>query len=146
MNPSGADLRPLPHHLGGHPEWADGRRLIGRDGDWQTFYDTDRMEFAGRIGDPEILPNPEGDIAVSPDARWLVNGYRRGTVNAYVFFRLADGAHTRFHGFDVSGWTSGKLRLDPAPCWNRSSNAVLVPGIADDEAKSRQLFVLRLVE
>jgi hypothetical protein len=41
-------------------------------------------------------------------------------------------------------WNSGDLRLDPAPCWNRTGDALVVPGIAPDS--TRQMFVIELRE
>jgi hypothetical protein len=36
----------------------------------------------------------------------------------------------------------GDLWLDPAPCWNRAGNAIVVPGIAPDGP--RQMFVIEV--
>jgi hypothetical protein len=36
----------------------------------------------------------------------------------------------------------GDLRLDPAPCWNRAGNAIVVPGIAPDGPP--QMFVIEV--
>jgi len=41
-----------------------------------------------------------------------------------------------------SKWRGGPLRLDPAPGWNRTSDAIVVPGIAPDG--TRQMFLLEL--
>ena len=38
----------------------------------------------------------------------------------------------------------GELRLDPAPCWNRTGDAIVVPGIAPDG--TRQMFIVTLNE
>jgi len=54
-------------HIGGHPEWAEGNLLIGRDGNRQILYDVDTQTVAGQIGDAKMFPRPEGDIALSPD-------------------------------------------------------------------------------
>jgi len=43
-----------------------------------------------------------------------------------------------------SHWAKGDLRLDPAPCWNRTGDAIVVPGIAPDG--TRQMFVVALGE
>jgi hypothetical protein len=66
--------------------------------------------------------------------------------NFYVFYRHSDRAHIGTPGFDVDHWTSGDLRLDPAPLWNRSGTAILVPGIAHDAERTRQLFIVRLAK
>lgn len=124
-------------HIGGHPEWGEGARVIGCEGPHQVYYDVDARRVVGRIGTPELFPNPEGDIAMSPDGKWFVNGWSSGNTNRYAVLNLTDG---RF------GWTPpldrgdyrGDLRIDSAPRWNRTSDALLVPGIAGDG--TRQLF------
>ena len=44
----------------------------------------------------------------------------------------------------LAKWNGGPLRLDPAPCWNRTGNVIVVPGIAPDT--TRQMFLLELKE
>lgn len=141
VRPDGSGLTPLRDHFGGHPEWDEGTRMIGRLGDFQALYDVERQEFAGTIGTPSLLPKPEGDIALSPDRGWLVNGFSESGRNHYSFYRRSDGAHVRSTGIDKGPWT-GDLRLDPAPCWNRTGTEVVVPGIAADG--TRQMFLLTL--
>lgn len=140
MNADGSNLRPLAHFIGGHPEWELGRRMIGQIGDRQVLYDTDVMQIAGTLGSPEIFPKPGGDIALSPDAKWFVNGHGEKGENFYTILRRADGAWIRTPGMDQGGYTSGELRIDPGPLWNRDSNQLLVPGVAED--RTRQLFVI----
>ena len=62
-------------------------------------------------------------------------------MNHYVIYRLSDGAYSRSAGFD-KGSFAGDIRIDPAPRWNRTSDAILVPGIADNQ--TRQLFVIKI--
>lgn len=143
IRPDGTDLTPLAQHIGGHPEWDKGGRLIGRLGNRQVIYDPQRQEVVAQLGSPEVFPNPEGDIALSPDGEWFVNGYKntREGKNYYVIYRRKDGGHVRSPGFDI-GRLSGDLRLDPAPCWNRDGSKLLVPGLAKDG--SRQMFVIEI--
>ena len=129
-------------HIGGHPEWAEGNLLIGRQGKNQILYDVDKKQVVGHLGTPEIFPNPEGDISLSPNAEWFVNGYKKGNKNYYVVYRRRDGAYGRSEGLD-KGPHGGDIRIDPAPRWNRTSDAILVPGIAKN--KTRQMFVIRVV-
>jgi hypothetical protein len=141
----GTGLTRMKKHIGGHPEWESAERMIGRIGPDQVLYDVDRQEVVGTLGTPEIFPDPEGDVALSPDGRLFVNGYRAGGKHRYVFFRRSDGAHVRSDGFAIDGWTSGPLRIDPAPCWNRRGDAILFPALADDPGRTRQLFLIELV-
>ncbi len=144
MNADGTNLRPLKDFIGGHPEWLDGHRLIGTLNSEQIIYDTDAMKVVGKLGDKKIFPKPGDDIALSPDGRWLVNGYRIGSENFYAFLRLSDGSSVTSRAFDVRGWTQGDLRVDPSPCWNRTSNQILVSALAADADRTRQLFLIRV--
>jgi len=129
-------------HIGGHPEWAEDNLLIGRRGKNQILYNVDRQTIVGHLGTPEIFSYPEGDISLSPNGEWFVNGYKKGDKNYYVVYRRSDGAHGRSKGLDKGSY-GGDIRIDPAPRWNRTNNAILVPGIAKD--KTRQMFVIRVV-
>ena len=144
MDATGKRLRPLKDFIGGHPEWLDGQKLIGGIGKRQVIYDTESMQVTGTLGDGILFPDPEGDIALSPNGQWLVNGYRQGTKNFYSLLRLSGGA-VRSQGFDVTGWIKGDLRVDPAPAWNRKGNQILISALADDAARTRQLFLLTLL-
>jgi len=144
VNPDGTGLTRQPIHIGGHPEWATGHQMIGSTRTAQVLYDTDKQEIVHELGNRVIFPRPGGDIALSPDGKWLVNGYRRGHENFYVLYRMADGAFVRSSPFDVDPWVSGPLRLDPAPCWNRDSTALLIPALADDDERTRQSYILRI--
>jgi hypothetical protein len=144
MNADGSRLRPLKDFIGGHPEWLDGQRLIGSLNKRQVIYDTEKMQVSGTIGDETQLPSPEGDVALSPDGRWLANGYRVGNENFYAVLRLDGGGFVRSQAFDVTGWTRGDLRVDAAPCWNRQSNRILFSALADDADRTRQLFLMTI--
>jgi len=129
-------------NIGGHPEWAEGSLLIGKQGKNQILYDVDKKKVVGQLGNPEIFPDPEGDISLSPDGNWFVNGYKQGTENFYVVFRRNDGVYVRSEGIDRGSY-SGDIRIDPAPQWNRTNDAILVPGI--DKNKTRQMFLIRVI-
>jgi len=146
VNPDGSKLTLHAQYIGGHPEWDTGYGIFGSKDDNQVLYDTTKQEIVDILGNPTIFPKPGGDIALSPDAAWFVNGYRVERQNFYVFYRFSDGAYIRTPGFDIDHWISGDLRLDPGPLWNRNSTAILVPGIANDAKRTRQLFIVRLVK
>ncbi len=127
--------------IGGHPEWAEGSVLIGRQGKKQMLYDVDKKEFVKQWGNAEIFPNPEGDISLSPDGQWFANGNKKGDKNYYSIFRPSDGAFARSEGID-KGQYGGDIRIDPAPRWNRTNDAILVPGISKNG--TRQIFMIRI--
>lgn len=129
-------------YVGGHPEWAEDNLLIGKQGKNQVLYDVDRKMITGQLGNPEIFPDPEGDISLSPDGNLLVNGYKMGTENFYTVFRRSDGIYVRSEGISRGIYT-GDVRIDPAPQWNRTSDAVLVPGV--DEKNTRQMFLIKVI-
>ncbi len=106
------------------------------------FYDVDKKALVGQLGNPDMFPNPEGDISLSPDGNWFVNGYKKGTENFYAVLNRSDGSFLRSEGLD-KGAFSGDIRIDPAPRWNRTNDAILVPGIAEN--KTRQMFLIRVV-
>jgi hypothetical protein len=142
MHADGTDLILHDTHIGGHPEWAEGNLLIGRQGKNQVLYDVDKQQITGRLGTQEIFPDPEGDISLSPDGKLFVNGYTKGGKNYYVVYRRSDGVFARSPGLDKGSY-GGDIRIDPAPCWNRTGDAFLVPGIAAN--KTRQMFVIRVI-
>jgi hypothetical protein len=140
----GSRLTMLAEHLGGHPDWDLGHRLIGKHGREQVVYDTDRQTFVEVLGNASVFPNAGGDTALSPDGKWLVSGFNEKSNNAYIFFRRGDQRTLRSGPIFKDHWKSGELRIDPSPCWNRDGTQILVPGIADDAGKTRQLFVIGL--
>jgi hypothetical protein len=120
--------------------------MIGAHEGNQVFYDVSTQKILQEriLGDRDILPNPEGDVSLSPDGKWFVNGYSsedRKTIS-YVIMRLGDGAYVRSERFDRGPYTKGNLRTDPAPRWNRNSDQILVPGWTDEG--TRQLFTLKI--
>ena len=148
IHADGTGLKLHEKHIGGHPEWAEGSLLIGvekgtgRDADRQILYDVDTQHIVGQLGDVTMFPKPEGDIALSPDGNWFANGYKVGEKNYYAVYRRSDGAFARSEGID-KGPYSGDIRIDPAPRWNRTNDALLIPGIARN--KTRQMFLIRIV-
>jgi hypothetical protein len=142
----GTELTLHTTSIGGHPEWAEGDLMIGAHEGNQVFYDVSTQKILQEriLGDRDILPNPEGDVSLSPDGKWFVNGYSsedRKTIS-YVIMRLGDGAYVRSERFDRGPYTKGNLRTDPAPRWNRNSDQILVPGWTDEG--TRQLFTLKI--
>ncbi|GMW02120.1 MAG: hypothetical protein AMXMBFR84_32560 [Candidatus Hydrogenedentota bacterium] len=140
FRPDGSEL--TTHKLiGGHPEWLDGVRIIGREEKRQAIYDTSRRTVSGYLGLPDTFANPEGDIALSPDGRWFVNGFRSVDGNRYTLYRIEDGVSATSSVFSDGGRDSGDLRIDPSPNWNRRGDAFLVPGVSDDG--TRQMYLVR---
>ena len=144
IHTDGSGLTLHDKHIGGHPEWAEDNLLIGRQGDNQIFYDVDKKKVVGQLGTPKMFPKPEGDISLSPSGQWFVNGYKKnkkGEKNYYAVYRRTDGAFARSEGVDKGSY-SGDIRIDPAPRWNRTNDAILIPGLAKN--KTRQMFVIRV--
>ncbi|HUR58102.1 MAG TPA: hypothetical protein VM029_10365 [Opitutaceae bacterium] len=142
VRPDGSGLTRHEIFIGGHPEWEWGPRIIGsRDGQ-QVIYDTEQRKVAESMGGKEIFPNPEGDVSLSPDGTWFVNSHRDGEYNHYTFLERKTGRVVKSPPIYLAKWNGGPLRLDPAPCWNRSGDAIVVPGIAPDT--TRQMFLLEL--
>ena len=146
VNADGTGLKRLKTFIGGHPEWDYGHRMIGALDGRQIIYDVDRDQVVGQLANETVFPNPGGDIALSPQGDWFVNGHKdRGqAMNFYTFFQRSTGLHHRSQGFNIGSWLSGDLRQDPSPAWNRSGTKVLVPGIVGGETPTRQLFVIGL--
>lgn len=144
----GAGLTLHDTHVGGHPEWAEGNLLIGskkgKDGknDEQVFYNVDTGKIVGQLGDTTMFPKPEGDISLSPDGNWFVNGYKKSNKNYFAFLRRSDGTFVRSEGIDKGSY-SGDIRIDPAPRWNRTNDAILVPGIAAN--RTRQMHIIHII-
>jgi hypothetical protein len=143
VRPDGSNLTRHETFIGGHPEWAWGPTIIGSSGGRQVVYDTARKEIVESLGGSDVFANPEGDVALSPDGSWFVNGQRQGQYHHYTFLEMKTRRVVKSPGVFLSTWNRGPLRLDPAPAWNRTSDAIVVPGIASDG--TRQMFVLELV-
>jgi hypothetical protein len=138
----GTELTPIPYD--GHPEWAAGSRLAlpSKDNGFFSLYDVAEKKWAGRLWLPGVFPDTRNDNALSPDARWHVGSHRPTRSKCiYTIFRLSDGAYVRSPAIPTKA-KGGVCRVDPAPRWNRTSDALLAPGLAADG--TRQLFVLRL--
>lgn len=141
INSDGSNLIVGHQFIGGHPEWGIGTQMIGRINDDQVIYDILQEKIVGIIGNPEVIPDPEGDISLSPDGKWFVNGFGKDGKNYYTIVRLDDGEWTRSKGIDKGKYV-GDVRIDSAPRWNRENNQILVQGIADDG--SEQLFIITI--
>ena len=141
INSDGTGFTVGHQFIGGHPEWGTGTGIMGSFEKKQVIYDVLQRKIVGTIGTPEALPNPEGDISMSPDGEWLANGFGMGNRNYYTLIRMKDGKWTRSEGIN-KGEYSGDIRIDPAPSWNRKSNQILVSGITGNG--TRQLFIITL--
>jgi hypothetical protein len=148
VNADGSGLKRLKTFIGGHPEWDFDNRMIGAVNSRQIIYDVDRDRVVGQLGNEEIFPNPGGDICLSPQGDWFVNGHKSKiqAKNFYTFYQRSTGQVLRSPGFDIGPWLSGDLRQDPSPAWNRRGNKILVPGLVGDDRPSRQLFIISLYQ
>ncbi len=142
VRPDGSELTAHPTFIGGHPDWEWGSRIIGSADHQQVIYDAATRQIVQKLGGAEVFPDPGGDISLAPDGRWFVNSHREGEYNHYTFLDRRTGRVRRSPPVFMRTWAKGDLRLDPAPCWNRTGDAIVVPGIAPDG--TRQMFVLEL--
>ena len=148
IHADGSGLSLHETHIGGHPEWDLGNVMIGirkNEGereDEQILYNVDSKQIIGGLGNAKMFPKPEGDISLSPNGDWFVNGYAVSNQTFYAVYRRSDGAFSRSEGID-KGTFSGDIRIDPAPRWNRTNDAILVPGI--DKNNTRQMFLIRVI-
>lgn len=145
INADGSGLTMHEKHIGGHPEWGEGNIMIGSEKNKdkgivkQILYNVDTREIVGQLGNSKIFPNPEGDISLSPDGNWFANGYGRSSMNYYTIYRMSDGAYIKSTGISKGSY-SGDIRIDPAPRWNRTNDAIMVPGISENG--TRQMFII----
>lgn len=130
---------------GGHPEWFDGNILIlPGDGNF-NLYDVDTKKVVGNIGEKGAFASPGGDNAYSPDGKWYVGSHKNEDRRGYTFYCFENKSYIysptlqTFSGSERNGVT----RIDGAPRWNRTSDAILVGGVADDG--SRQLFIIQIL-
>ena len=144
VRPDGTGLTRHEIHIGGHPDWEWGSRLIGSHEGQQVVYDTAQKKIVESWGGSDVFPNPEGDISLSPTGRWFVNSHREGEHHHYTFLNRKTGRVVKSPPVFMSHWAKGELRLDPAPCWNRTGDAIVVPAIAPDG--TRQMFIIALNE
>ncbi len=142
VRPDGSGLTRHETFIGGHPEWGWGSQVIGSHGGLQVVYDAAEQKIVDSLGGKNVFPNPEGDIALSPDGTWFVNSHREGEQHHYTFLEMKTRRVVKSPPVFLSTWNRGPLRLDPAPAWNRTGDAIVVPGIANDG--TRQMFLLEL--
>ncbi len=138
----GTDLRQQETHIGGHPEWDAGMRMIGSIANRQAVFDVDSQQLVELIGDTDLFPEPGGDIALSPNLEWLANGYKQDGKVHYVIHNRRTNTTYRAGGYDLFGRVSGNLRCDPAPRWNRAGDTLVIPSMMEDG--TRQMFILRM--
>ncbi|MCU0474319.1 MAG: hypothetical protein MUC93_13315 [Bacteroidales bacterium] len=141
VNSDGTDLFVGHQFIGGHPEWGIGNQIIGSIEKDQVIYNVLQKKITGKIGTPEAFPDPEGDISLSPDGDLFANGFSKENKNYYTIIRLSDGQWVRTDGVN-KGEYSGDVRIDPAPCWDRQGNQILVSGITGNS--TRQLFIISI--
>mgnify|MGYP001259185163 FL=1 len=121
-----------------------GTQIIGSSNQQQVIYDILDRKIVSTLGNSDIFPKPEGDVSLSPDGEWLINGYNFKTgANVYSLLNLKTGVSLKTPSFDT-GVYSKDLRIDPAPRWNHDSNQVLVSGL--DSKGIRQLFIMSFIQ
>ena len=88
VRPDGTGLTRHETFIGGHPEWEWGSHVIGSHGGQQVVYDAAQKKIVDSLGGKNVFPNPEGDVALSPDGSWFVNSHREGEHHHYTFLEM----------------------------------------------------------
>ena len=142
VRPDGSALTEQRVFIGGHPEWDFKSRMLGAVEKKLIVYDTLAQQIVETIGGPEMFRDPEGDTALSRDGRWIVNGATTGATMHYTILRRGDREYIHTEDFSRKGYEGGDLRIDPAPCWNRTGDRFAFPALASDG--TRQMFEVRV--
>lgn len=145
VKPDGTALTAHPYY-GGHPEWIENDCIIGSHGKDQIIYSIPEKKIVGKVGNPEVLPKTGGDTSLSPDGKWLAVSLKddKEGKNSYVVFRRSDMKYVHTPAMPTMENNDGDLRVDPSPRWNRTSDALLVPGV--DKDGTRQLYIIHIKE
>ena len=119
---------------------------------WLDLYNVDTASFTGdQIGTTNTFKDTGADKAYSPDGRWMVCSYKLDKSWRYQFYRFSDGTvFTATTTLTLEGATpiNNSTRIDGAPRWNRTSDAILVGGIVTENNPSigtRQMAIIRLI-
>lgn len=140
----GTGLRKVP--FAGHPEWLEGTlfAMASKEHGAYNLYDVATEKWAGQLGAPGVFPDTDDDNAMSPDTKFYVGSHKQHpTECVYTIYRRSDGKYLRSPPVPTKSG-GGLVRVDSAPRWNRTSDGLLVPGIASDG--TLQLFVVRLAQ
>lgn len=145
ITPDGTGLT-VHKYYGGHPEWIENDQIIGSTKKDQIIYSIPLKKIVGKIGNPEVLPKTGGDTALSPDGKWIAVSWKNDDLaqSRYIIFRRSDMAYIHTPPLHTWQYNEGELRVDPAPRWNRTSDALLVPGVTEDG--TRQLFEMKILD
>jgi hypothetical protein len=138
----GTGLRKIP--FAGHPEWLEGTlfAMASKEHGAYNLYDVAEQKWAGQLGGPGVFPDTDDDNAMSPDTKLYVGSYKpKPTECVYTIYRRSDGKYVRSPPVPTKSG-GGVVRIDSAPRWNRTSDGLLVPGVAEDG--TLQLFEVRL--
>ena len=140
VNTDGTGLKRV-EHIGGHPEWSmDDSTLFGRTENMPSMknqivtYNVETDSITGALG--SYFRKTSGDLTLSESGEMFANGWEEGDNLVYAVVRLDDGANgiaPLIHRGNVH--TSGDLRIDAAPRWNRRGDKLLVPGWSSSNNK-----------
>ena len=152
VHADGSGLTEQAVFIGGHPEWEFGANMIGsvsQEGsaarERLVLYDAEQQKILQEIGNSDIFLDPEDDVALSPDGKWIVQSCEEDSKNAYTVFRRSDGAWARTSWLEQGPeYEHGPLRIDGAPKWNRAGNQVLFSSLTQEEKPTRQLFLIKI--
>ena len=109
-----------------------------------VLYDSEKQQIIQELRPSEIFPDPGNDVALSPDAKWIVQGFEEEARNAYAVYRRSDGTWAHTPWFDQPQYDSDPLRIDAAPKWNRSGDQILLSSLTDEPDPAQRHFLIRV--
>ena len=136
-------------HIGGHPEWSEEDNIVfGRAMNIPSLknkivlYNVDTDMIVGTVGDGTNFEKTSGDLTLSTNGEMFANGWEEGDNLVYAVVNMTDGSNGLAPLVSRGSiYTSGNLRIDAAPRWNRRGDKLLVPGWSSTNDK-RSLNVI----
>ena len=147
-NTDGSGLKRVTH-IGSHPEWSEEDNIVfGRAMNIPSLknqivlHNVDTDTIVGTVGDGTYFKKTSGDLTLSTDGEMFANGWEEGENLVYAAVNNTDGSNGLAPLVSRGSiYTSGNLRIDAAPRWNRRGDKLLVPGWSSTNDK-RSLNVI----
>lgn len=148
-NPDGSDLYCVSdHEMTSHFDWRDATHILAwarrREIGDRYFLFTDQSDEISVMGDGVLTV--DGHCSYSPDRRWvLTDTYpaRETHLRTLLLYRPEDGLRVDIGAFYSPPETTGEIRCDLHPRWNRDGTQVCIDSVHEG---SRQMYVLDVSE